>query len=62
MYLYCMNHGFQNLMSFFYFLFHHLKDEKHKENRCFNFKMLPFSYFSKFRRFRGSRDSHIYAN
>ena len=36
-----MNHEFQNLM-FFSISGYHRKDEKHKENRYLNFKMLPF--------------------
>ena len=62
MYLYRMNHGFQNLMFFSIFSFYHPKDEKHKENRYLNIKMLPFFKFSKFRCFHGSRDSHIYTS
>ena len=33
----------------FFFSFYHPKDEKHKENRYFSFKMLPF--FFNFRNF-----------
>ena len=39
MYFYRMN-GFQNLIFFSIFVYHP-RDEKHKENRYLNFKMLP---------------------
>ena len=66
MYIYRMNHEFQSLMFFsifFFFFFLPPKRRKAQGKSIFELQNAAiFFQFSKFRCFRGSCDSHLYAN